>query len=266
MQMESLERSDLNSVTALQPECWQDITPIIGFYIKSSFCFPIKVTVEKKIAGIGTAIIHNGVAWLAHIIVHPDNRNKGIGKLITQFLVDEARAKDCDTIYLIATDLGEPVYKNVGFETEIEYLFFNDIRPNESWRMSENIVAFADDFKTQVAGLDKQVSGEERLLHLAQHLEGAFVYLQNNVVEGFYLPAFGEGLIVANTTTAGIELMKLRLATKDNAAFPADNVSATAFMHQNNFKEFRRAKRMRLGIKREWQPESFYNRIGGNLG
>ncbi|MEP7232188.1 MAG: GNAT family N-acetyltransferase [Ginsengibacter sp.] len=264
--MESLEKSDLNSVTALQPEGWQDITPIICFYIKSSFCFPIKVTVEKKIAGIGIAIIHNDVAWLAHIIVHPDNRNKGIGKLITQFLVDEARAKDCDTIYLIATDLGEPVYKNLGFETETEYLFFKDIRPNESWRMSENIVAFADDFKTQVAGLDKQVSGEERLLHLAQYLEGAFVYLQNNVVEGFYLPAFGEGLIVANTTTAGIELMKLRLATKDNAAFPADNVSATAFMHQNNFKEFRRAKRMKLGIKREWQPESFYNRIGGNLG
>lgn len=266
MQVESLEQGDLNSVSVLQPEGWQDITSVICFYIQSSFCFPIKVTVDKKIAGIGTAIIHNDVAWLAHIIVHPDNRNKGIGKLITHFLVDKARAKDCDTIYLIATDLGEPVYKNLGFKTETEYLFFKDIRLNESWRTIENIVAFTDDFKTQVAGLDKQVSGEDRLLHLAQHLEGAFVYLQDNIVEGFYLPAFGEGLIVANTITAGIELMKLRFTTKDNAAFPAGNVSATAFMHQNNFKEFKRAKRMRLGIKREWQPESFFNRIGGNLG
>ena len=63
------------------------------------------------------------MVWLAHINVQPGNRNHGLGKLITQFLVDEAQAKNCDTIYLIATDLCEPVYKKVGFETETDYLF-----------------------------------------------------------------------------------------------------------------------------------------------
>ena len=266
MKIQPLQPSDLNLISALQPDDWQDITSIIDFYTKSSFCFPIKVIVGEKIAGIGTAIIHNDVAWLAHIIVHPENRNQGIGKFITQFLVHEAGAKNCNTIYLIATDLGEPVYKKTGFETETEYLFFKDIKPIESWRTSKEIAPFNNDFKTQVVGLDKQVSGEDRLLHLEHYLEGAFVYQQNKIVEGFYLPAFGEGLIIANTTTAGEELMKLRFMAKDNAAFPIDNISATAFMHQNNFKEFRRAKRMRLGAKRAWQPECLYNRIGGNLG
>ena len=93
-----------------------------------------------------------------------------------------------------------------------------------------------------------------------------FVYQQNNIVEGFYLQGFGEGLIIANTSTAGNELMKFRLATKEHAAFPVDNIVATEFMHQNNFKEFRRAKRMRLGAKRALQPTGIYNRIGGNLG
>ncbi len=266
MKTQPLQPGDLNLITGLQPEGWQNFMPTIDFYTRSSFCFPIKVTIDKKIVGIGTAIIHNDVAWLAHIIVHPDNRNKGIGKLITQFLVEDVRSKNCKTIYLIATDLGEPVYKKAGFETETEYVFFKDIKTNERWMISEKIAVFTGDFKTQLANLDKQVSGEGRLFHLEQHLEGAFVYQQDNIAEGFYLPAFGEGLIIASTIASGNELMKLRLATKDNAAFPVDNISATAFMYQNNFKEFRRAKRMRLGAKRNWQPESLYNRIGGHLG
>jgi hypothetical protein len=181
-------------------------------------------------------------------------------------LVDSSRAKSCDTIYLIATESGEPVYKKIGFETETEYVFFEDIRPNGSWTASKNIVAFTNDFKTQIGNLDKRVSGEDRLMHLEQYLDESFVFQTDNIVEGFYLPAFGEGLAVANTTLAGYELMKLRLATREHAAFPVDNVSASQFMHRNNFKEFRTAKRMRLGAKRAWQPSKVYNRIGGNLG
>ncbi|MEO6288778.1 MAG: GNAT family N-acetyltransferase [Ginsengibacter sp.] len=227
---------------------------------------PIKLIVDEKIAGIGTAINNNDVAWLGHIIVHPDSRNQGIGKLITQFLVDISQAKNCGTIYLIATDLGEPVYKKIGFETETEYLFFKDIKPNQSWTTSKNIIAFTNDFRSQIANLDKRVSGEDRLINLAQYLEGGFVYQENNIVEGFYLPALGEGLIIANTNLPGQELMKFRLATRDDAVFPVDNLSATELMRQYNLKEFRRAKRMRLGTKRTWQPASIYNRIGGHLG
>lgn len=118
----------------------------------------------------------------------------------------------------------------------------------------------------QIANLDKSVSGEDRLINLERHLAGSFIYRQSGVVEGFYLPTFGEGRVIAKTNFAGHERMKLRLTTRENVAFPMDNFSAIEFMYQNNFKEFRSAKRMRLGTKRTWQPERVYNRIGGNLG
>ena len=266
MDIQTLENRDIHLITSLQPPGWQDIIPTIKFYTNSTFCFPIKVTIGNKIIGIGTTIVHADTAWLAHIIVHPDNRNQGIGKLITQTLVDSSQTKNCDTIYLLATDLGEPVYREIGFETETEYLFFKDLKPGGSWMTSKNIVSFTDNFKTQITNLDRYISGEDRFLQLDQHLTNAFVYLQNNIVEGFYLPTFGEGLIAANSNAAGHELMKLRLTTKDNAAFPIDNLSAAEFMYQNNFKEFKTAKRMRLGKKRIWKPKNIYNRIGGNLG
>ena len=85
-------------------------------------------------------------------------------------------------------------------------------------------------------------------------------------MQGVYFPSLGNGLIIATTYIAGQELMKLRLKSKDFAAFPIDNLFGTEFMKQNKFKENRTEKRMRLGNKRDWQPQNIYNSIGGNLG
>ena len=266
MIIQSLEHSDIHLVTELQPADWPNITPVIDFYTKSSFCYPVKAAINNAIVGTGAAIIHNDVAWLAHIIVHPDHRSQGIGKLITQTLIDSSLARNCKTIYLIATEQGERVYKKLGFESETEYLLFKDVKIEGSFIPSQNIVAYTDSFKTQILNLDKQVSGEDRMFQHDEHLANSFVYLQDNIVQGCYLPTFREGLIIANTIAAGQELMKLRLTTKENAAFPVDNLAATEFMYQHNFKEFKKAKRMRLGTKRAWKPSNIYNRIAGNLG
>ena len=265
MDIQPLQHNDAELITELQPEGWPDISGIIKFYIQSSFCFPIKIILEEKIVGIGAAIIHNDVAWLAHIIVHRDNRNQGIGRIITQSLIDISRSKDCHTVYLVATDPGEPVYKKLGFEIETEYIFFKYPEPNMDWITSNAIIPFDAKHKIQIALLDKKISGEERMMHLEEFLAGSYVYIQNEVIEGFYLPALGDGLIVSDKITAGLELMKFRLTTKNHAVFPVDNIAAITFMHENNFIEFRRAKRMRLGPTRNWQPENIYNRIGGNL-
>jgi GNAT superfamily N-acetyltransferase len=266
MNIQPLHYNDVALLTELQPAGWGDILPTIACYTNTAFCFPMKATSDNKITGIGTAIIHNEVAWLAHIIVHPHYRNQGIGRFITQTLVDNVQAKNCDTIYLIATDLGEPVYRKIGFETETEYLFFKDIKADPDLVTADKIIAYTDDLKIPLARLDRQVTGEDRLFHLEEHLSDGYVYQHNNVMEGFYLPSFGEGLIIANTPSAGIELMKLRMTTKENAAFPVDNIKASTFMHQHNYHAFKRASRMRLGTKRAWEPAHLYNRIGGNLG
>jgi hypothetical protein len=89
---------------------------------------------------------------------------------------------------------------------------------------------------------------------------------ENGIIDGFYLPSFGEGLIIANTSTAGLGLMKLRLKTKSKAVFPSDNLEASGFMLKNNLMPFAKAKRMRLGKKRDVILKDIYNRAGGNIG
>ena len=105
-------------------------------------CFPFKASIENKIVGIGTTILHHETAWLAHIIVHPEYRNRGIGKMITQALVDHSYSKGRKTIYLIATELGLPVYRRLGFESETEYTIFKSKGTREILPISEQIIAY----------------------------------------------------------------------------------------------------------------------------
>lgn len=264
MDIKPLEQTDVKMLSELQPPGW-DIMSIIDLYTKADFCFPIKVTIDQKIIGIGTTIIHNDVAWLAHIIVHDQYRNQGIGRLITQTLMDRADAERCGTIYLLATEMGEPVYTKLGFETETEYVSFKGEKITGQ-PADDTIMAYKIDYKDQISKLDRLVSGEERMFHLEPYLSAGLVYLQDNKVVGYYLPTFGDGLIIAGTVQAGEALMRLRMTTKDFAVFPVENVLATAFMAKHNFNFFRTQKRMRFGKKRDWQPANIFNRIGGNLG
>ena len=265
MTIQSFVRDDLKFIPKLQPEGWPDITPSIDFYTKSSFCYPIKVSVDHKIAGIGTAIIHHDVAWLAHIVVHADSRRKGIGRLITEALVNQVEVKKCETIYLLATDLGAPVYEKVGFETESEYIFFKEVSVKDDSETSPKIHSYKPEFKNEISEIDKMNSGEDRMFHLETHLQNGCVYL-NDQIHGFYLPGFGDGLIIANNSTAGMELLKLHLRSNEKVVFPKDNLVATNFLYKLGFKECLTAKRMRLGKKRSVKLENIYNRIGGNLG
>lgn len=266
MQILALAYDDLELISDLRPEGWNDIKPNFDFYVQSSFCFPIKVVIDDVIVGLGATIIHDDVAWLGHIIVHPDQRGHGIGRRITESLVDTAKQNNCETIYLIATNLGAPVYEKVGFITDTEYLFFKDINFDKEVLISNQVIPYKEDFKAEISIIDKVATGEERMMHLENSLENGFVYIDNGKVEGFYLPALGDGLIVANNPLAGLELLKLRLKSNDKAAFPIDNLLATAFFLGQGFKEYDVAKHMRLGKIRPYKLENIYNRIGGNVG
>jgi GNAT superfamily N-acetyltransferase len=265
MKIEPLVPQDLRSIPPLQPPGWQDITPWISLYTQSPFCFPVKLNINDDIAAIGCGIVHKDIAWIAHIVVHPDHRNKGFGTLITKNIVDTMLNKGCKTLNLIATDLGEPVYKKMGFKAECEYCFFKEIEPVTD-SADQNIIRYETRLGNEVSAIDRMASAEDRTFQWQSHLKDGYFYLEGNKLTGFYLPTFGDGCIMASTPQAGQSLMKLRLREKDNVCFPMENKVALKSMYDLGYKENRVAKRMRLGPAIAWRPEMMYNRIAGNLG
>jgi GNAT superfamily N-acetyltransferase len=266
MIFEPIIENDIHHLRELQPDGWPDVIPIFEYYIDSPFCRPIKVVIENKIVGIGTAILLNNSAWLAHIIVNPDFRKKGIGSSIVHYLLGYLKNIGIETISLIATDSGYPVYKNAGFKEQTEYVFFEREEPLKDYFRSKNVVQYTSTNAEDIFSLDKIVTGEDRRTLLNDKLENSYVYQKNGKLMGFYLPGLGDGLIIADNEEAGIELMRLRYSIINKGVLPIDNIEGIRFLKENGFLETKRAKRMILGKEFSWQPGKVFNRIGGNLG
>ena len=264
MLIANFSKNDIASLKELQPPNWPDITASHQFYLSSDFCTTLKLVDNNKIIGVGTSIIHDDVAWLAQIIIHPDWRNKGLGKLITEALIEQLTKYK--TIYLIATELGEPVYTKLNFKIETEYIFFRRNEINSIHVDNKYIVSFDESYRNKIYELDGFVSGENRINHLQNFITNSVLYINKNILEGCYLPSFGDGLIIANNSTAGIALMENRIQTKQEACIPIDNKIAIEFVKTNSFNEYRRAKRMYLGEKLNFKPEYVYNRVSGQIG
>ncbi|MCB0726794.1 MAG: GNAT family N-acetyltransferase [Ignavibacteriae bacterium] len=266
MKIQPLRHSDIGQLKELQPPDWNDITPHFKYYIDSPYSNPVKIVSENKITGIGTTIKNKDSAWLAHIIVHPEYRNKGLGKKITDALVKSIDRRKYKTIYLIATKLGYPVYLKSGFELEGEYAHFN-IEPGKyKSNISPNIIPFKEIHRTQILKLDQFVTGEFREIRLSKHILNSFVFFQNGKVSGVYFPTLADGMIIADSDVAGIELIKLRMMEKENAIFPKENKTAFDFYRKADFKLIQYSKRMILGKKRIRHPRNMFNRISGGLG
>lgn len=257
---------DLVILDELRPDGWPDIRPDHEFYLRSSFCTPLKAVVGKNTVGIGTVIRHEDTAWLAQIIVHPDYRNRGIGNEITKALIENINAVVFRTVYLDATELGFPVYSKNGFEVEAGYAHFKLEKGELNFPRSSFIIPFEKKYANDTLSLDRIVSGENREQILNGYLEASLLFVRDGILQGVYFPSLANGLIIANDTDAGIELMKERLNTKPFAIVPVNNKPAVDFLRQQGLQQLRVSRRMRKGIKREWRPDLLFNRISGALG
>lgn len=266
MIFEEIIATDIHNLQDVQPEGWVNIKPIFEYYIQSSFCKPIKVVINNKLAGVGTAILLNKTGWLAHILVNPDFRKQGIGTAIVNHLLDYFKSVNCETVSLIATEMGYPIYKKVGFIDDSEYIFFEKSEPLKTTEKSKYIRPFITQDTQAIFSLDKKISGENRENILKDKIMNSYVYEEKNEIKGFFIPDLGEGLIIADTEQSGIELMRLRLTTSNKAVLPLDNLIGVDFLKENGFVETRRVKRMFLGEKLLFKPTGLFNRIAGNLG
>jgi GNAT superfamily N-acetyltransferase len=266
-QFEPITTADLKDLKNLQPPDWSDIIPDVSYYISAPFCFPIKALVKQEIAGMGAAIIYGRTAWLAHIIVHSSFRNQGIGYTIVKKLLDIVNKSSAESCLLTATAMGKPVYEKAGFRTVSEYVFMNRESLWNEKSVSGHVTGFTEAMRQQIYQLDLKVSGENRQLLLSDFIKDTMVYSVNDKVLGYCIPRLKEGPIIALTSDAGLELMKIKYRKSDKAVIPDENAIAWRFLKENGFRETEtKGTRMILGKDIKWEPLNIYSRAGGNFG
>ena len=263
MQSLPFTAADLHHLPGLNPPDWTDITPHYEYYLNSPQCSPIKIMEDDTIVGVGAAIRHADSAWLAHIVTHPNHRKKGVGAFITQSLVN--LLSDFETIYLVATPLGQPVYRKLGFVDEMDFVWMQG-EPLDLEYDTTYIRPMEEKDKSTVLAFDQKIFSEDRITRICQHWEKALVWDENGTIEGYYFPTLSEGVIVANNPTVGLNFVKLRLKTTGLTIIPLANKAVHEYLTGLGCKETITAKRMRLGKARPLQLEKVYNRVSGQIG
>ncbi len=81
-------------------------------------------SVEGEDAAAAAVYLHEGVATVGCVGTVPRFRRRGLGGLVTAAAANAGFAEGADTAFLIASELGEPVYRRIGFRTVEDYRFW----------------------------------------------------------------------------------------------------------------------------------------------
>ncbi|MEJ2052698.1 MAG: GNAT family N-acetyltransferase [Calditrichaceae bacterium] len=267
MIVDVLCEKELESIGHLQPAGWSDIISEFRFYINSPFCCTLKAVIDDKIAGLGASIEYGSTAWLAHIIVDKNYRRQGIGYRIVKALLQYLKQRSIETVLLIATELGKPLYEKAGFYTVGEYVYMQKEKPVRNIVTIDHMKRFNITLRSDVYDLDKKVTGENRAWLLEKYLDQSWISIEHDNVTGYYIPNLREGLVIADTSRAGIELLKFKLSTHDKIVLPAENTAGINFLKTHGYsKTNSKGTRMVYGENIFWHPEKIFSRIGGNFG
>ena len=262
-----LEYDDLDHIPPLTPSDWYDISVTYRSHFYQDFFFPVKMVFNEKIIGIGELIINDKIGWLGMIVIEKSFRGKGLGTILTEHLIQLAKKENCESIFLLATPLGEPVYKKLGFQTDSQYLFFVNESNVSLSKNYNNIFPFQPKDESEVFTLDQIAMGENRSEVLKPHLEKGWVLKENEKVEGFFLPTLGNGLVIANNDSAGFQLLEKKESLgQTQIVLPEQNQNAIQFLKEKKYTHYRTATFMFLGKMKKWNPEMVYCRIGGYIG
>jgi GNAT superfamily N-acetyltransferase len=92
---------------------WNQLEDDWRVFLTSSRSGAVLVETQGQVVGTCAYIHYGSLAWIAMMLVHPEERGSGIGAHLMTAVLNELRDTEC--VGLDATPLGEPLYRRSGF-------------------------------------------------------------------------------------------------------------------------------------------------------
>ena len=218
-------------------------------------------------AGTATTFVYGPeLAWIGMVLVHPEQRRRGIGNALLLHCVGYLQGRGVRCIKLDATALGQPVYERLGFQTEWSLTRWERTGPPPPFTTIGSGVRIRDwraGDETAVDRLDTAAFGvsRQRLLHplAKQSCVARIVESDTGDPLGYGLMregarAFYLGPVVARTCAAAVPLLEALLmpngAATDPKVFwdiPNQNLASMTWARAHGFTPQRSLTRMYLG-------------------
>lgn len=247
-------------------------------------CVPIVAEADGAIVGTGVGTANGAVGWIGTIFIDKAWRGHGLGRAITQAIIDQLDAAGCRTLVLVATVEGRRLYERMGFEVQTRYRILEapgieDPPPAETGTPGDvgaaAVRAFRQDDLGAVLAVDREGTGEDRA-HLVRRLatpETARVRVgADGGVDGFVIRApWGGGATVANSVDAALDIVEARRVTAGAAGrvrvgLLADNEAGLARLAALGFTDQWSAPRMIRGEPLAWRPDWIWGQFNHAVG
>jgi predicted N-acetyltransferase YhbS len=199
------------------------------------------------VVGTAASVAFGPSGWIGGVTVAPAARGRGLGRDLTEAAIAALGA--VDTVLLLATAQGRPIYERLGFEAEGSYRVFSSGSQRPEKRVELRDVRAED--HDAVLALDRAATGEDRSPAVLAALDGAVATPDLSAVAfrppWRALPIVGDPAGATTLLTALIE-PGLRLAV------PAENTAAVRLLSLLG-REAEPVTRMRRGPAVAWRPE-----------
>ena len=262
------KESDIGGLNGLPPPDWKfDYEALLKEFINEDFFYAFIKIQNNTIVATGNIFFKDKVGWLANIMVDKEYRGKGLGNEMAKFIIDYLDDKKCNSQLLLATEMGERIYQDLGFKKTTTYLGYQS-ETDINHSMHGNIRQLIESDLESILTLDQEINAEDREHFLVNNYELGFGYFDNKgELIGFYLPYFGRGLVLAKNPEAGIELLKIKHSESGRISYiPIENKAGIDFFTNSNFKRLENFSRMILNKESKWKPKYIYSYGSGYSG
>jgi ribosomal protein S18 acetylase RimI-like enzyme len=260
---------------ALRRGDWGDREAFFRFATGHPNCRPILAERDREIVGTGVATVSGRVGWVGTIWVAPAVRRRGLGRALTEAVIEELEGSGCRTLVLVATEAGRRLYERLGFE-----VLTHDHAFVASGRGAERTLSVADPSVRHfvppadldaAAALDAWATGEDRR-HILATCDGWVAGGAPGEVTAFTLRSpFGGVATVARDASDALRLFDLRRREagpegRVRAGVLDENTAGLERLVAEGWTEVWSGPRMIRGEPLDWTPTGIWSQFNHGLG
>ena len=266
-----LERGDWGPVRAR--------AAFFDFAVRQPNCDTLVADLDGELFGTGVGSANGSAGWVGTIFVDAAHRGGGLGRALTQAVIERLESRGCSTLVLVATQLGRPIYDKLGFDVQGWYVIHEaaGIEAGEGNGAAIRTQPIAASDLEAVAALDRTATGEDRSALLATLSRAAddagwTMRGEGGELDGFVLrPPWGGGATIARSFDAAIAVLHHRRERagpdrRVRAGVLDENTPGIEWLRANGWSEAWRAVRMARGAPLDWRPEMIWGQFNFALG
>jgi GNAT superfamily N-acetyltransferase len=246
----------------------------LEFAATQSACWPLVAEADGEIVATGVGTANGPVGWIGTIFIAPDRRGRGLGRAITQAIIDRLESAGCRSFVLVATSEGRRLYERMGFELQTRYhiLQATGLPPADQ---SDGVRAFEPEDLPGIERLDRAGTGEDRahaIRRLADVETTRVAADADGKVEGFVIRApWGGGATIARTPDAALRILTARRRSagpegRVRVGLLDENADGLARLTEVGLRLTWSAPRMLRGEAQVWRPDWIWGQFNHAMG